>query len=50
MTAVAVVAIQQLWPYLPLIWPSIKVNILNSTKCAQALLCLAVNGVSECES
>ena len=51
MTAVAVVAIAAVAVvFTTLIWPSIKVNILNSTKCAQAHYCApAVNGVSECE-
>ena len=42
-TAVAVV-------FTTLIWPSIKLNILNSTKCTQAHYCApAVDGVSDCE-
>ncbi len=40
MTAVAVVAIAAVAVvFSTLIWPSIKVNIINSTKCAQAHAC-----------
>lgn len=40
MTAVAVVAIAAVAVvFTTLIWPSIKTNILNSTKCAQAHYC-----------
>lgn len=51
MTAVAVVAIAAVAVvFTTLIWPSIKVNILNSTKCAQAHYCApAIDGVSECQ-
>ena len=51
MTAVAVVAIAAVAVvFTTLIWPSIKLNILNSTKCAQAHYCApAVDGVSDCE-
>lgn len=40
MTAVAVVAIAAVAVvFTTLIWPSIRLNILNSTKCAQAHAC-----------
>ena len=40
MTAVAVVAIAAIGVvFTTLVWPSIKTNILNQTKCAQTLSC-----------
>lgn len=46
MTAVAVVAIAAVAVvFTTLVWPSIKVNIVNSTKCAQAFKCEDGNGV-----
>ncbi len=45
MTAIAVVAIAAIGVlFTTVIWPSIKTNIINSTKCANALSCDNCNG------
>lgn len=45
MTAIAVVAIAAIGVlFTTVIWPSIKTNIINSTKCANAISCSGCNG------
>lgn len=50
MTVVTVVAIAAVAAFFyAFIWPSIKVNIINSTKCANAFNCTCNNKTCECD-
>jgi len=50
MTVVTVVAIAAVAAFFyAFIWPSIKVNILNSTKCATAVNCTCAGNTCKCQ-